>query len=745
MLAPAGTLEAFQAAVEAGADAVYVGAPQANARALARHFTLEEIAAMLDFAHRRGVKLYLAMNSLVKDEELSAVVELLSVAAGLGVDAVIVQDLGVYHLARRHFPELRLHASTLMGAHNSANVRQLAGMGFSRVVLARELSVTEIALAAASAPVEIEVFIHGAMCFAYSGLCLFSSFLGGKSGLRGRCVQPCRRKYTWRDGGAKGGYLFSMNDLQGLSLIDELRAAGVGSLKIEGRMRSRQYVETVVRAYRLALDAPDDPAALREAEGILASALGRKTSSGYFRPGFDESLISPQYSGNIGLFVGKIDRCRREGADLVLREPLRVGDRIRIHNERSGERGSLTVREMLLAGRLVERAEPGQTVRIAAPEGTAAGDPVYKVDTLDSRQEAARTGVLLPKRFAGQVARERQRERIGRIVASLPPAARPRGVEGLGVRAAKARGGVRRPPRRSAAPAAPDLGLPWWLRIDDPGLLGHLPRHLPPERVVVLLTPESQRRMARISLAPELRRRLIWGLPPVILEADLDWYRQAIAGLGREGFGDWQVGHVGQARLVREAMASREPAAETGTLVRRGGKVAPGGGRRAGSRPGRITLFGHYSLNVMNAQALKALAEAGIESAQVSIEADRELVAALAGRKQGRLGMTVFGFPPLFTARSRPHFFQYGHTFVSPRGEEFTLVQAFGQTLALPARPFSLLDRLPELKAAGLDYLVIDLTAQVFKRGELPLFWRRLEGGQAPERVSAFNYRTGLQ
>ena len=746
MLAPAGTLEVFQAAVEAGADAVYVGAPQANARALARHFTLEEIAAMLDFAHRRGVKLYLAMNSLVKDEELPAVVELLSVAAGLGVDAVIVQDLGVYHLARRHFPELRLHASTLMGAHNSVNVRQLAGLGFSRVVLARELSVTEIALAAASAPVEIEVFIHGAMCFAYSGLCLFSSFLGGKSGLRGRCVQPCRRKYTWRDGGAKGGYLFSMNDLQGLGLIGELRAAGVGSFKIEGRMRSRQYVETVVRAYRLALDAPDDPAALREAEETLSLALGRKTSSGYFRPGFDESLISPQYSGNIGLFVGKIDRCRREGADLVLREPLRLGDRIRIHNERSGERGSLTVREMWLAGRSVERAEPGQTVRISAPEGTAAGDPVYKVDTLDSRKAPARAGALLPKRFAGQVARERRRDRIGRIAASLPQAARPRGAEGLGVQAAKARGGVRRPPRRSAAPATLDLALPWWLRIDDPGLLGHLPRNLAPERVVVLLSPESQRRMARLPLAPELRRRLIWGLPPVILEADLDWYRQAIAGLGRQGFGDWQVAHVGQALLVREAMASsRGLAAEAGTLARRGGKAAPGGGRRAGSRPGRVTLFGHYSLNVMNVQALKALAEVGIESAQVSIEADRELVAALAGRQPGRLGMTVFGFPPLFTARSHPGFFQYGHTFVSPRGEEFTLVQSFGQTLALPAQPFSLLDRLPELKAAGLDYLVVDLTAQVFKRGELPLFWRRLEGGKAPERASAFNYRVGLQ
>lgn len=326
LLAPAGSLDVFQAAIDCGADAVYIGAPMANARALARHFTLEEIAAMTDFAHQRGVKLYVAMNSLVREEELAPIIQLLSVLAGIGVDALIIQDLGVYQLARRYFPELRLHASTLMGAHNSVHVRQFADMGFSRVVLARELNLDEIAAAAAANPVEIEVFVHGAMCFAYSGLCLFSSFLGGKSGLRGRCVQPCRRKYSWHGTGAKGGgYLFSMNDLQGISLIDSLEKAGVRSLKIEGRMRSRQYVGAVVKAYRLALDSPGDAAAGREAERLLAQAMGRKTTTGYFLPKADEFLITPQYSGNIGLFLGKLGRCRQGRAELTLREPLLVG------------------------------------------------------------------------------------------------------------------------------------------------------------------------------------------------------------------------------------------------------------------------------------------------------------------------------------------------------------------------------------------------------------------------------------
>ncbi|MDH4321141.1 MAG: U32 family peptidase, partial [Desulfobulbaceae bacterium] len=258
LLAPAGSIEAFEAAVAAGADAVYIGAPTLNARALAKHFGMAEIAAMVDHAHQHEVKVYVAMNSLMKEEEIPAATHALAAFEHLGVDAVIMQDLGLYHLARRHFPKLRLHASTLLAGHNSAAVRQFVKMGFQRVVLARELAIPEIAAIHRQNQVELEVFIHGALCFSYSGLCLFSSFQGGKSGLRGRCVQPCRRRYTWSGkgkGGAPSGYLFSMNDLCGIDLIPQLREAGVTSLKIEGRMRSARYVEAVTAAYRMALDA----------------------------------------------------------------------------------------------------------------------------------------------------------------------------------------------------------------------------------------------------------------------------------------------------------------------------------------------------------------------------------------------------------------------------------------------------------------------------------------------------------
>lgn len=779
LLAPAGSLDVFQAAVESGADAVYIGAPAVNARALARHFSFEEIAAMADFAHQRRVKLYVAMNSLVKEEELPVVVELLSVLQGIGVDALIIQDLGVYRLARRYFPGLRLHASTLLGAHNSLNVRQMAEMGFSRVVLAREMRLDEIAAASQASAAEIEVFVHGAMCFAYSGLCLFSSFLGGKSGLRGRCVQPCRRKYSWRGGGSAkgGGYLFSMNDLEGIGLIDQLRQAGVRSLKIEGRMRSRQYVGAVVSAYRLVLDHPGDSAAKREAGLLLAKAMGRKTSTGYFLPQPDEALISHQYSGNIGLFLGKVSHWRQGSAELKLREPLLVGDRIRIHNEKSGERDSLTVRELWCAGRPVQAAEAGQVVRLAVPEGVQANDPVYKVDSSDSRQDAARSSAITPQRFKKQVASERQRERIQGIIAQVAPAAKAKGHgvrRGVALDAAGGKGAGQRSGRgQRSEGTSSGPPLPWWLKIDDLSVLQQLPRHNPPARIVALLTQGTMRQLKRLSIPGALRRGMIWALPPVILEPDLAFYRQAVAWLVGQGFSDWQLGHVGQLQLMAEALrqgsGTGEAAIPPSALTHLqhgggndGGQQAPGqglqrttlasGGKREirGKRPARsgrvrLALYGHYSLNVMNSQALLALAEAGIPNAQIAIEADRELVAALAPHRQKGLGLTVYGFPPLFTARPAPGFFNFGQTLVSPKGEEFVLEQSFGQTLAVPAEPFSLLDRLDELKALGLDYVIVDLAGALRKRGDLALLWRRLEGGKGKERLRSFNFSGSLQ
>ena len=386
LLAPAGTLAAFEAALEAGADAVYVGAPGLNARALARDFTFAEIAAMTHHAHGLGKRLYVAMNSLVKEGELRLALENLEAFARIGPDALIIQDLGLLHLARRFFPELRLHASTLMTVTNSLAASWFGSHGFRRVVLARELSLAEIRTIGEQSGVELEIFIHGAMCFSYSGLCRFSSLHGGKSSLRGQCVQPCRRRYDWLPsgkraaaaGGRGGGYLFSMNDLSGIDHLAGARDAGVVSLKIEGRLKSVEYVRSTVRAYRLALDALDAAPERRarllaEAHRCLDESMGRKRSPGFFVAGRQDGLIVPHLSGNTGEVVGRVVRLEVPGGrkapgaaavQVELKAPLRLGDRLRLYDERTDGRWSFTLRRIEAGGRSVEQARAGQTVRI---------------------------------------------------------------------------------------------------------------------------------------------------------------------------------------------------------------------------------------------------------------------------------------------------------------------------------------------------------------------------------------------
>jgi len=516
LLAPAGTAEAFFAAVEAGADAVYVGAPGFNARALARRFSWEEIAAMTDYAHRRGVRLYCAANSLVREDETAPAREMLHMIAGLGVDAVIVQDMGLARLARQEFPDLRLHASTLTCAANSIRVGFLARQGFARVVLPRELSLEEIELIAAAtgSRVELEVFVHGAMCYSYSGLCLFSSYQGGRSGLRGRCVQPCRRRFSWRSGG--GGYLFSMKDLDASSLIHRLAAAGVGSFKIEGRMRSATYVETVVRAYRMILDAPaGDKKTLREAAGLLASAMGRPGNSGYLLGERGAGgLINWRSSGNTGIPLGRTMNSGRN-VRLRLKTGIAAGDRLRLHREKSGERTSFTLRSLRCGGRETAEAPGGSEVVLTLPVAAAAGDSLYLVD----RRGRGSGKKLAAGRFARKV------EKVARAFSS-------------GRTETRSRGRARRSP-------AGKNGLPLWVRLSRPDFLKEpLPKQV---SKVVLPLPVSGRgpRLPRFGRGVDV----VWSLPVVMDEERSMRAAEAVRMMLDKGQRHFMIAHPGQSAM----------------------------------------------------------------------------------------------------------------------------------------------------------------------------------------------------
>ena len=252
LLSPAGSLDALHAAVCNGADAVYLGAEGFNARAGARNFTLDELPEAVRYCHVRGVRVYLTLNTLVTDRELPKVAEHITAAARAGVDALIVQDLGVAALSRQIAPQLALHASTQLTVHSLEGVRELAALGFSCVVLSRELPREEIAYICRNSPVRIEVFAHGALCMCYSGQCYMSAMIGGRSGNRGRCAQPCRQSYGYTHWQEK--YPLSLKDNCLIPYLRELQEMGVVSLKLEGRMKRAEYVATVTAVYRKALD-----------------------------------------------------------------------------------------------------------------------------------------------------------------------------------------------------------------------------------------------------------------------------------------------------------------------------------------------------------------------------------------------------------------------------------------------------------------------------------------------------------
>ncbi len=382
LLAPAGSLEAFFAAMEFGADAVYVGLKEFSARAKAKNVNRDELERMVGYAHARQRKVFLALNTLVKEKELSHLIDVLAAVEAIGIDAVILQDMGVWRLARRHFPGLELHASTQLTIHNAAGVQMAERLGFSRAVLARELSLEEISAIKRATNLDLEHFVHGAHCFSLSGQCSFSSWLGGMSGNRGRCAQPCRRRYHHK---GKDGYYFSPNDLSAIDLLPELAAAGVMSFKIEGRMKSAEYVANVVQAYRTVLDASaqERSTAIGTAKELLKESFGRQPTRGFLPGNMPTDIVNPGVHGATGRLIGSVAQCRDGLLSFVSRDPIHLGDRLRIQPATDKPGTAFTIRDLRLAGKPVNRANKGERVAVGCPPDKVfrVNDRVYKVSS----------------------------------------------------------------------------------------------------------------------------------------------------------------------------------------------------------------------------------------------------------------------------------------------------------------------------------------------------------------------------
>ncbi|NLM35843.1 MAG: U32 family peptidase [Clostridiales bacterium] len=376
LLAPTGDMECLYAAVNNGADAVYLGGSKFSARAYAKNFTLEDIAEAIDYCHGYGVKVYITINTLIKEKELWEALDYVKELYKIGVDGVIIQDIGLGNKLLNSFPGLEVHASTQMSVHNKSTSLLLRELGIKRIVLARELSLEEVK--EISSVIETEVFIHGALCVCYSGQCLMSSMIGGRSGNRGRCAQPCRLPYEIIDkerGERKQGYLLSPKDICTISNINEIIDNGVTSFKIEGRLKKPEYVAGVVASYRKVIDEYIQNKRIVDSskeETKLLQLFNREGfSRGYFWGNTGRDMMAYNYPKNTGLLLGKAI----DGKLVELYSDVHNGDGIRV-----GDNGT-TVSKITIKGRELTSANKGDKVQLW-PTIYKKGDLVYKTNDI---------------------------------------------------------------------------------------------------------------------------------------------------------------------------------------------------------------------------------------------------------------------------------------------------------------------------------------------------------------------------
>lgn len=408
LLAPAGDLDSFRAAVENGADAIYLGGRLFNARQFAGNFGHEELKQALDYAHIRGKNIYFTMNTLLADNELQEALDFTGQAYMLGIDGIIVQDLGFAALVKKIFPDLPLHASTQMTVYNLEGVKFLERYGFKRAVLARELSLKEISRITEAASIEIEIFVHGALCVCYSGQCLMSSIFGGRSGNRGKCAQPCRLPYKLcgPEGDLGEGYLLSPKDLCGIDMLESIAGSGVSSLKIEGRMKSPEYVATVVSIYRKYID--------EIAHGDFHGVSGKDTkdllqifnrggfSHGYLEGKTGRDMMSYDKPKNWGIELGKVesyDPVKKE-IRVILKESLATGDGIEIWTGGMESPGTVVSSIKVEGTRTNEAAAGSEAVIGYVAGGIKKGQKVFRTSQ-KSLNEAARASLGRTGKFVG--------------------------------------------------------------------------------------------------------------------------------------------------------------------------------------------------------------------------------------------------------------------------------------------------------------------------------------------------------
>ncbi len=726
LLAPAGSVEAYFAAVSAGADAVYLGLPKFNARERADNFTFADLCRVLPHARDRGVRVYVAMNTLLTEEDLPEAISLLHQLAPLSPGALIIQDLGLMRIVRDHFPNIPIHVSTQAGCASLAAAGEFGRLGAARVILERHLDLQEVRRIVSRARVGVEIFIHGAMCYSYSGKCLFSSYLGGKSGNRGACVQPCRRLYGY-SGGEEA--IFSTRDLSLMDRLPELVPLGFAAFKIEGRMRSADYVAGVVSAYRAALDlirAGKPAEAVAEGKKRLSETVGREETPGLTGGAAADEVVAGGVTGNVGTLLGAIREVRDGWAHVPGPVSVTRGDRLRAQFQSDGSGkgfSALSIREDdagfyvkvpfdVSPGDLLLRVGGGgraEITRHARREmETLPSDGVhFRVAVGDAAVTVDASYGRIRKEYVFRVAGSRKPAAgnvppdAGKSLASAYRSDLPLGavhVEGRGagvswqdvtdlfLKAARQfdkefylAGKELRfailPTLRVAGNRREELPTVFYV-----GCRAEQLRLLPkgPEIVPVV---EFTRSLARDPSPGNrgFRDRAYFRLPPPLLESDAAFLRRSVREAVQKGHRRWFVSDVGHFGLLSGFDTRRE-----------------------------VTVVSDHSLYAFNTGALSALSRLGASRMVLPMEASLPALRA-AARYLHDLGIAVaYSAVPLMVSRLLPASGARGEV-VSPRAERFLVEAGERGSVVRPAVPFSASGALHEIRAAGIRDFFVDL------------------------------------
>jgi putative protease len=728
LLAPAGSPEALDAAIDEGADAVYLGLKNFNARMRSVNFTYAQFEAALRALRRMGKKLYVTVNTVFEQREADRVYQLLKYLAAAGPDALIVQDLGVLAMCRAEFPQLKIHASTQMNIASGRGANALSRSGVSRVVLARELSREELRSIRGETNMELEIFVHGALCVSVSGLCLFSSYLGGKSANRGMCTQACRRMYLQGEGGGaalgdgagavSGGYYFSPADLQLLEYLPDIADAGINALKIEGRMKSADYVGAVVSAYRLVLDAISEGGEEKIRSGIAAGQkilLGDfargKTSYFFTAAGGENNVnwLNPAQDGGTGINLGVIVKTQGRdderqalvsGAELSLDglspdglniQPA-VGDSIRLHRRNDGERVSHKLRYAQAAG---DGSVPGG-YWLSIPGGFGKGDRVYLIQTRS-----------LSKRRKPVIAHNAQKggREPGFETAPFPVIEPPAALN-----------------RKGKAAPFPDGLYVAVSRINDL----YIVQSSRPEKVMLSLTHKTARYLLSEESKPPLPFKpadMILVLDPFFPQTASEELSAIIRPLADIGYRQFVINNLGHLSLFRDIRSD-------------------------------VQLVAGPWLYIFNSWALAYIVSLGVDGFFSPLENNRQNGERTLGTDsrqslrsvdlRARAFIPVFASPPLFRIRADLAPLYDFERFYDNRGEQFSLLTGEEGSVVIPEKQFSITDKIPFLKEAGFRRFVIDLCGPPLKKTVYKDLMRAVHNGMPLPRISRFNWKNGF-